>query len=65
MDSIEPFVKVQRYQLAICSQCQYAVLAKEILAHLRGRHQDITIERAAATASCRYCQVPRSDMRSR
>jgi hypothetical protein len=56
MESIEPFVYLQRYRLAVCRHCQYAVLAKEILTHLRERHRDITVEQrqrlAAAVARC-------------
>lgn len=56
MESIEPFVYLQRYRLVVCRVCQYAVVAKETLTHLRERHRGISTGQrqqiAAAITAC-------------
>ena len=45
MESAGPFVYLERYRLAVCEECGLAVLSREVLSHLRGRHRGIDIPR--------------------
>ncbi len=39
MDSIDPFVFLEQYRLVVCKKCEFAVVADELLPHLRLRHE--------------------------
>ena len=51
MDSTDPFVFLQRYRLAVCEKCGVAVLAKEVITHLRERHRDVPVPRRQQIAA--------------
>ncbi len=44
MDSLEPFVFLEQYRLAVCKKCEFAVVADEVFTHLRVRHKNISIQ---------------------
>lgn len=43
MESIEPFVWLERFRLVVCQKCRFAVVAKEVATHLRVRHKDVAL----------------------
>lgn len=51
MDSTELFVFLQRYRVVVCKQCGWAVVAKEVLTHLRARYRAISIQQRQQLAA--------------
>ena len=43
-DALNPFVFLQRYRVAVCKECGWAVVAEEILTHLQKRHRAIPVK---------------------
>ncbi|KAH9226532.1 hypothetical protein K456DRAFT_1850292 [Colletotrichum gloeosporioides 23] len=54
---MEPFVHNPQYAIMICRVCQFAVVANEVLSHLRIYHQEIPIASRAHIAEA-IRQIP-------
>lgn len=56
MESIEPFIFLERFRLLVCQKCGFAVVSKEVTTHLRVRHKDVPLPTrkkiAAAITRC-------------